>query len=74
MPEYNRAKYVVELLNKKIHENESILDEKSKAIIESLDSFYNSKGEIMEINYQLLMTLNILNTYHQLLIGNYLDI
>ena len=55
MPEYNRAKYVVELLNKKIHENESILDEKSKAIIESLDSFYNSKGESKDYGDKLSM-------------------
>ena len=55
MSEYERARYVVELLNKKIHENESILDEKSKAIIDSLDSFYNSKGESKDYGDKLAM-------------------
>lgn len=55
MSEYERARYVVDLLNKKIHENESILDEKSKAIIDSLDSFYNSKGESKDYGDKLAM-------------------
>ena len=55
MSEEERARYVIELINKKIHENESILDEKSKAIIESLDSFYNSKGETKDYGDKLAM-------------------
>jgi len=55
MTEHERAKYVVDLLNKKIHENEAILDEKSRAIIESLDSFYNSKGEGKDYADELAM-------------------
>ena len=55
MSEEERARYVIELINKKIHENESILDEKSKAIIESLDSFYNSKGETKDYGDKLVM-------------------
>ena len=55
MTEHERAKYVVDLLNNKIHENETILDEKSRAIIESLDNFYNSKGEAKDYADELSM-------------------
>lgn len=47
--------YIKELLNKKIHDNKNILDEKSKAIIESLDSFYNSKGIAKDYGDKLSM-------------------
>ena len=49
------SEYVKEILNRKIHENENLLDEKSKAIIESLDAFYQSRGEAKDYGDKLAM-------------------
>ena len=55
MDEYKYASYIKEILNKKIHDNKNILTEKEKAIIESLDSFYQDKSETKDYGDKLHM-------------------
>ena len=55
MDEYKYASYIKEILNKKIHDNKNILTEKEKAIIESIDSFYQDKSETKDYGDKLHM-------------------
>lgn len=55
MDEYKHASYIKDILNKKIHDNKNILTEKEKAIIESLDYYYQDNGESKDYGDKLHM-------------------
>ena len=53
--ERKHASYIREILSKKIHDNQNILDEKSKEIIRSIDEFYQSNGTAKDYGDKLAM-------------------
>lgn len=57
--EYQHADYIKGILNKKIHDNKNVLDEKSKAIIESVDSYFMDNSETKDYGDKLRMISEI---------------
>ena len=53
--EYKHASFIKDILNKKIHDNKDVVDEKARAIIESIDSYYNSSGEMKDYGDEMAM-------------------